>query len=148
MATTLAIVAVGLWLPMGPLADYFKLQALPAAYYGWLLAILLGYCTLTTVMKRVYIRRFAGNDGRQRRLATTLGNEMVREDLKARHGLQGLLRHAVERRAAPGEIKRAYRKLARKYHPDVSKEPDAEARFKEVAEAHEALSDAERLRGL
>ena len=50
----------------------------------------------------------------------------------------------VERGAAPGEIKRAYRKLARKYHPDVSKEPDAEARFKEVAEAHEALSDAER----
>ena len=41
-------------------------------------------------------------------------------------------------------IKRAYRKLARKYHPDVSKEPDAEARFKEVAEAHEALSDTER----
>jgi curved DNA-binding protein len=34
--------------------------------------------------------------------------------------------------------------LARKYHPDVSKEPDAEARFKEVAEAHEALIDAER----
>ena len=50
----------------------------------------------------------------------------------------------VERTAAQDEIKRAYRKLARKYHPDVSKEPDAEARFKEVAEAHEALIDAER----
>ncbi|MDH4391060.1 MAG: DnaJ C-terminal domain-containing protein [Aquabacterium sp.] len=50
----------------------------------------------------------------------------------------------VERTAAPAEIKRAYRKLARKYHPDVSKEPDAEARFKEVAEAHEALIDTER----
>jgi curved DNA-binding protein len=41
-------------------------------------------------------------------------------------------------------IKRAYRKLARKYHPDVSKEADAETRFKEVAEAHEALIDPER----
>ncbi len=50
----------------------------------------------------------------------------------------------VGRSATPDEIKRAYRKLARKYHPDVSKEPDAEARFKAVAEAHEALIDAER----
>ena len=46
--------------------------------------------------------------------------------------------------ASADEIKRAYRKLARKYHPDVSKEPDAEARFKDVAEAHEALCDVER----
>ena len=50
----------------------------------------------------------------------------------------------VERTASPDEVKRAYRKLARKYHPDVSKEPDAEARFKEVAEAYEALGDAEK----
>ena len=50
----------------------------------------------------------------------------------------------LARTASADEIKRAYRKLARKYHPDVSKEPDAEARFKEVAEAHEALHDAER----
>jgi curved DNA-binding protein len=50
----------------------------------------------------------------------------------------------VERNASHDEIKRAYRKLARKFHPDVSKEPDAEARFKEIAEAHEALIDAER----
>lgn len=40
------------------------------------------------------------------------------------------------------EIKRAYRKLARKYHPDVSKESDAEARFKEINEAWEVLQDA------
>lgn len=46
--------------------------------------------------------------------------------------------------ATQDEIKRAYRKLARKYHPDVSEEPEAEARFKEVAEAHEALIDPER----
>lgn len=50
----------------------------------------------------------------------------------------------VERTASHDEIRRAYKKLARKYHPDVSKEANAEARFKEVAEAHEALSDAER----
>ena len=50
----------------------------------------------------------------------------------------------VERTATQDEIKRAYRKLARKFHPDVSKEPNAEARFKEVAEAHEALIDPER----
>ncbi len=50
----------------------------------------------------------------------------------------------VPRSATQDEIKRAYRKLARKYHPDVSKEPDAEAHFKEVAEAYNALSDPER----
>jgi curved DNA-binding protein len=50
----------------------------------------------------------------------------------------------VEPTATRDVIKRAYRTLARRYHPDVSKEPDAEARFKEVAEAHEALIDPER----
>ncbi len=42
------------------------------------------------------------------------------------------------------EIKRAYRKLARRYHPDVSDEKDAEARFKEIGEAWEVLGDAEK----
>ena len=50
----------------------------------------------------------------------------------------------VARDATQDEIKRAYRKLARKYHPDVSKEADAEARFKELGEAHEVLKDAEK----
>lgn len=50
----------------------------------------------------------------------------------------------VNRDATQDEIKRAYRKLARRYHPDVSKEPDAEARFKEVGEAYEVLKDPER----
>lgn len=50
----------------------------------------------------------------------------------------------VARDATQDEIKRAYRKLARKYHPDVSKESDAEARFKELGEAHEVLKDAEK----
>ena len=50
----------------------------------------------------------------------------------------------VKRDATQDEIKRAYRKLARKYHPDVSKEADAEARFKEVGEAYEVLKDPEK----
>jgi len=51
-------------------------------------------------------------------------------------GIQGLLQgHGVARDATEAQIKQAYRKLARKYHPDVSKEKDAEARFKEVGEA-------------
>lgn len=50
----------------------------------------------------------------------------------------------VARDATQDEIKRAYRKLARRYHPDVSKEPDAEARFKEVGEAYEVLKDPEK----
>ncbi|MGB5281806.1 MAG: DnaJ domain-containing protein, partial [Arenicellales bacterium] len=50
----------------------------------------------------------------------------------------------IKRDATQDEIKRAYRKLARKYHPDVSKESDAEARFKEVGEAYEVLKDPEK----
>ncbi|GAB4434782.1 MAG: molecular chaperone DnaJ [Anaerolineae bacterium] len=47
----------------------------------------------------------------------------------------------VERGASADEIKKAYRKMARKYHPDVSQEADAETKFKEVNEAYEILSD-------
>jgi curved DNA-binding protein len=50
----------------------------------------------------------------------------------------------VARDATQDEIKRSYRKLARKYHPDVSKEKDAEKKFKEVGEAYEVLKDAEK----
>lgn len=50
----------------------------------------------------------------------------------------------VKRDATQDEIKRAYRLLSRKYHPDVSKEPDAEARFKEMAEAYEVLKEPEK----
>lgn len=50
----------------------------------------------------------------------------------------------VAKDASADDIKKAYRKMARKYHPDVSKEPDAEAHFKEANEANEVLSDTER----
>lgn len=50
----------------------------------------------------------------------------------------------VPRNATQDELKRAYRKLARKYHPDVSKEADAERRFKEVGEAYEVLKDPQK----
>lgn len=50
----------------------------------------------------------------------------------------------VEKDATQDEIKRSYRKLARKFHPDVSKEADAEARFKELGEAYEVLKDPEK----
>ena len=50
----------------------------------------------------------------------------------------------VEKSATPEDIKRAHRKLARKYHPDVSKEKDAEDRFKELAEAYDVLKDPEK----
>jgi len=50
----------------------------------------------------------------------------------------------LQRSATQDDIKHAYRKLARKFHPDVSKEADAEARFKEVGEAYEVLKDPEK----
>ncbi|MFT5572361.1 MAG: curved DNA-binding protein [Cryomorphaceae bacterium] len=50
----------------------------------------------------------------------------------------------LERDATPEEIKRTYRKLARKYHPDVSKENNAEEQFKQVSEAYEVLRDPEK----
>jgi curved DNA-binding protein len=50
----------------------------------------------------------------------------------------------LERGASEEAIKKAYRRLARKYHPDVSKEPDAEEKFKEVAEAYQTLKDPEK----
>ncbi len=51
---------------------------------------------------------------------------------------------SVSESATQEEIKKAYRKKARQYHPDVSKDPDAEAKFKEVNEAYEALKDDQR----
>lgn len=60
-------------------------------------------------------------------------------DFKDYYNIMGL-----ERDASQDEIKRAYRKLARKYHPDVSKEADAETLFKELGEAYAVLKDPEK----
>jgi DnaJ-class molecular chaperone len=50
----------------------------------------------------------------------------------------------VPKNASTDDIKKAYRKLARQYHPDVNKKPDAEKKFKELNEAHEVLSDPDK----
>ncbi len=60
-------------------------------------------------------------------------------EFKDYYQIMGLARDATQ-----DEIKRTYRKLARKYHPDVSKEADAEKKFKELGEAYEALKDPEK----
>src|SRR5471030_498240 len=58
MVMTGIIMAVGIFLPMGPLAHYFKLQALPSLYFVFLPVILLAYMGLTQAVKGFYIRRF------------------------------------------------------------------------------------------
>lgn len=50
----------------------------------------------------------------------------------------------VEKGASEDEIKKSFRKMARKYHPDVNKEPTAEEKFKEISEAYEVLSDPQK----
>ena len=54
----------------------------------------------------------------------------------------------VERGASADEIRKAYRRLAQKHHPDVSKEPGAEERFKEIAEAYQTSEGSRKARGL
>ncbi|MCK6188517.1 magnesium-translocating P-type ATPase [Pseudomonas sp. EYE_354] len=58
MVMTGVIMAVGVFLPMGPLAHYFKLQALPSLYFVFLPVILLAYMALTQAVKGYYIRKF------------------------------------------------------------------------------------------
>ena len=55
---TVLIMCVGIFLPMGPLAEYFKMQALPLTYFFILAAILFAYIVLTQLMKNFYTKRF------------------------------------------------------------------------------------------
>ena len=55
---TVFVMAVGIFIPMSPFASYFKLQALPLAYFPWLVVILVGYAGLTQAMKGWYTRRY------------------------------------------------------------------------------------------
>ena len=50
----------------------------------------------------------------------------------------------VGREASQDDIRKAYRKLAKQYHPDVSKEKNADARYREINEAHEVLKDPDK----
>jgi Mg2+-importing ATPase len=56
--TTSLIMAIGIFIPMGPFAHYFKMQALPLSYFPILVAMLLGYMWLTQMMKDYYTRRY------------------------------------------------------------------------------------------
>ena len=58
LVMTVIIMCAGIFLPMGPLAGHFKLEALPLSYFPWLVVILLCYAVLTTLLKRVYIKRY------------------------------------------------------------------------------------------
>ncbi|MEN9357575.1 MAG: magnesium-translocating P-type ATPase [Pseudomonadota bacterium] len=58
IAMTSLTMLAGLWIVMGPLASYFKLTALPLAYFPWLVVMLLAYMTLTQAMKGYFTRRF------------------------------------------------------------------------------------------
>lgn len=58
MTTTILIVFAGIFLVMGPYANYFKLQALPLIYFVYLSVILFGYMVLTQAMKKIYTRKY------------------------------------------------------------------------------------------
>lgn len=58
LAMTACVMAIGVFLPMGPLAGYFKLEALPPLYFVFLPAVLIGYMLLVQAMKRFYIKRY------------------------------------------------------------------------------------------
>ncbi len=58
MVMTLLIMGIGIFIPMGPLAHYFKMEALPLVYFPILLVIMISYIVLTQFMKRFYTRRF------------------------------------------------------------------------------------------
>jgi P-type Mg2+ transporter len=55
---TASVMAIGIYVPFSPLASHIGMVPLPLSYFPWLVGILLSYCLLTQLMKRIYIRRF------------------------------------------------------------------------------------------
>ena len=74
-------------------------------------------------------------------IATAVKADLAGEDEAAAY-IESM--SALNRGASEAEVQAAYRKLARKYHPDVSREDNAEERFKEVQEAYAVLKDSEK----
>jgi len=58
VALTTSIMAIGIFLPFSPLASAFKLQPMPFMFFPWLIAILLGYCLLTQLVKAWFIKKY------------------------------------------------------------------------------------------
>ncbi|PRC95087.1 magnesium-translocating P-type ATPase [Solimicrobium silvestre] len=58
MIMTAIIMAIGIFLPMGPFADYIKLEELPLSYFPWLIGILIAYAALVQFMKGIYVKRY------------------------------------------------------------------------------------------
>jgi molecular chaperone DnaJ len=75
-------------------------------------------------------------------MTENMGGAVECEAMSAKRDYYEVL--GVDRSASEDDIKKAYRRLARQYHPDVNKAPDAESRFKEINEAYEVLCDAEK----
>src|SRR5207248_6408288 len=77
----------------------------------------------------------------RRAVAGLAGHDATLSAMAAQHDYYELL--GIARNANDGEIKKAFRRLARELHPDVSEAPDADERFREVVEAYEVLSRTE-----
>ena len=68
-------------------------------------------------------------------------NEQYIHDAEAQSGGDYYTRLGVKKNANPVDIKKAFRKLVREYHPDVNHDPNAPAKFREIVEAYQTLSD-------
>ena len=58
IALTASIMAIGIYIPFSPIGEHLGFVPLPGSYFAWLAGILISYCTLTQIVKQIYIRRF------------------------------------------------------------------------------------------